>query len=600
MDKKIADDITALNDIYELFLTNDSTDKYELIKILPKNLLTDAKKKYLDRLGDNITEPEFVKLLMKQTDGKDWINFIYLVKYYKLELDQNNFIIFTDEFQYGSVRKEPLYIWWLYNILNMHPMFKRYMSEQLLFSLQKKLEVDILPSKDNFKYDMYFDNTQIAIEVNEEHHSQKTQQYNDSIKTSLTKIHGIALLSLVTNNVVNVKEIKNSVYKDLNADTEDCLTNILNSIIYNDEIIVKNKLLSVIRIYFKRKLTNSLKANNREFNKMSDAKEIEKSMQTVIKDYCDAEILNRINRAILNSEYLGIFKSNFLDYILSSLLNNFKFRQDYITTIVAENLVELLNSDVEYIKYLQNNKNKYYLEDFEEKTNSYKNIKLILDQFSNDSGDFNTLLDLKKKSLSDPNNKVITFAEIISLLKVSESYIRTFRAFLNNICNIKRNITNEYVTISWKQLSKVLIAYKKKSELKLVLMAYYTELDTVYEKIVNRIKEHNQRINSNSEDYYKYMSRISIKTNKHEEINNLYKLINKLTDTNLYKLRDMKPVEMPAVFTTAMQYIQSDDLDKISLTDIKQRIEDIDNAFAIFDEPDVYAGSDSDPDEVDL
>lgn len=605
---QIENDINKLIKIYNTFQLCEFIVKTELIEKLPKNLLTYAKLKYLDKLGNNITEGEFVELLMMQTDGKDWINFIYLIKYYKLELDQNGFIMFTNEFLYTSIKKEPLYIWWLYNILNTHPMFKQYLSKQLLFSLQKKLEIDVLPINTNFKYDICFDNTEIAVEINEEHHEQKKQQINDSTKISLTKLHGIALLSLITDNVVNVKKIKSIVYKNLIDNKDNCLNNLLDAVthLFNNSniIIVKNKLLSIIRYRFKKKLTIILRKNIPIFNSLDNAIAIEEILQNNLEKYCLNIIYDNINSAITNSEYLKIFKSNFLDFILSSLLNDFDFRQDYITTIVGENLFDLLSENLDYIKYIIENKDDFADNNLDDQIQSFNDLKIILTQFTNKSEDFIMLLDLKKRSLRNPNDiSVITFDDILKLLRVGINDLYEFRLFLNHVCKIKKIVSNKNVTISWKQLSKVLLAYKKKLTLKFTLMIYYTELDTIYETLINRIQDHNIRINSNSDDYYRYMKCISGKYiyDIIMENNDLKRVINQLTNTSLHKVKEITQVKSTYIESVIeLKYICMPDLNQITRINLKQRLENIINEFIIITSgsDDNFTGSEIDPDEI--
>jgi hypothetical protein len=296
------------------------------------------------------------------------------------------------------------------------------------------------------------------------------------------------------------------------------------------------------------------------------------------------------------------------------LLNDFDVRDKYIKTIIAENLVELLEHDLEYIEYLIDNQNQLsgtFESRLERKIRSFNNTKLISDQFSDNSDDFNGLFALKKKSLSDPNDiSVINFNEIINSFKIDLddiNQINDLKSLINEICNICDNIQNDNVTISWIQLAKLLFVYDNKPKLKAILQAYYSELDLIYERIITRIQMHNKRVNSTSDDYYRYMNRVNEKKRANIEIiqenNNLKQLVNQLTNTNLYTIHALPQMEAPIVVENIKRELtlaDTPDLIKIANTDIKMRVESINQQFIILtSEPVEDVGSEIDPDEVD-
>jgi hypothetical protein len=204
------------NDI-QLFKDNDIQqfyDKMDAIKIpitissiieyAPNNLKTTAKLCYLKNLvNDQLNGEDFIKFLKYQTHGGDYVNFDYIIKYYKLELDKNGMIIFTKDFPFDkSINKEALIIWWLLNLLKKNTILVDN-GIYLLHTLQNKLETNILRSNENMRYDLCFKYIKLYIEINEDYHLNINVIEKDIIKKSLTMIKIVKLLIFEFSQIEN-------------------------------------------------------------------------------------------------------------------------------------------------------------------------------------------------------------------------------------------------------------------------------------------------------------------------------------------------------------------------------------------------------------
>lgn len=215
----MSNDINFFIDKKAWFKNKLYVNKEKLINELPKNLLTKSKLKFLDTLGNNISEQEFVQLLKYQTLGADYININYLLNYYNTCVDANQMPIFTKYFTYRCLKPQALYTYVILNSFKTHPVFKHY-NDKLIQFLEKKLEIGVFPSDQNFKYDMKI--RDVAIEIDESHHNKpkkmrkqkNKQQIIDDEKDALVKLHGKTLFRISCDEVVNIADIKNEVFND--------------------------------------------------------------------------------------------------------------------------------------------------------------------------------------------------------------------------------------------------------------------------------------------------------------------------------------------------------------------------------------------------
>jgi hypothetical protein len=537
--------LAVYNDIAEVFKHNNFHNIKVMIDDFPINLKTKGKKEYLDELGNEIDELTFVNFLMYQTHGSDYINFEYLIYYYKLNQDLNNMIIFTNKFLYTDVKKEPLYIWWILNILEEHPMYSKYMKTLMKISPQKRLEVGVLCTRENYKYDASLDELDIAFECNETHHKLTKEKIKDSEKEALVKFHGKALISLITDNVVDVKKIKQFHYKSILYNNDICeeLMKIISFEITNQKIkinsrLIESKLKSMIKYILKFKDINNNAYNN--YYSKEDKRKILGIITEKLDDFVFSKINTDISNSILNSTYLKKFRNDLCDKILCSALKHYEFRQDYITIIFKESVIDMLTENINGLEYMINNEilynydNQKYIKLKTKKIEYINTIKNTLDICITDPEIIIKFFKIKTESIKNPNNNcVITIYIIIEFIKIDKKDIPLLRIILNLVCNISLDILDKDVAISWENFAILLEYYDKNPELCAILKIYYTMLDTMYENIIARIKAHDDSIISTSNDYYKYMHRIQKK-----EVNKCDKVIceiNKLDISNINK-----------------------------------------------------------------
>lgn len=600
----IDEEIIVQNNLFKIFNKDPTKESLiktaDLLKKLQPHLKTKAKLALLKKFGVNTSEKQYVQLLLLQTVGADWINYYYLIKYFKLEVDSDDMIIFTRKFKYSMVKKECLNIWWIMNRIRTHPTFSKYANTLLAVTMQQRLEEGVFPVGENFKIDTCFNNIDIAFENDEEHHEKFEQKILDAEKNAVGKMHTKRTFHLATNSVVNPKQIKETFYNHLYHNIDSIRTELLESVTNNvimsseEETVIEIKFMSLIREHFKKDVLVGNPANNKLFAKLRNSKIILTKMKKTLKDYFDT-IIDVIHSTIKDSVYKAKFMSTLMNAILSACLKDFDFSLDYTKIILQENLVDLMQEDLDYIKYLKDDieiDNPERFNDLYEPTiESFKKLQKISKEFIDKPIDFYNLLELKRESLRDPNNdKVITFEQLVGIFNTTNI---SFRNIINKICKIKISCINEDIKISWKQLSKVIFAYDAKPTLRVILMQYYSEIDTIYEIMINRIKEHNANLVCTPTDFYNYMNRI--KKNHAKTIdeykqtalglightNSLNIIINNMTGATLSGTHVMPKIKKLTLCNTVVdendeyKLINMPDMAKLGRIDIKIRIETI-------------------------
>jgi len=193
---------------------NSSTSirKTDLLNKLPY-YLKDGKnnKKIINKWGKNVTQVEFEELILTQTCGKKYPNFDYLVIKYDLELDKNHMIVFTKEFPFTKkIKKESLFIWGIFSALKNHPFIGKFYNK-LEHRLQSSHESDnIIDNRNKKRYDLEFTKLHLAIEIDEDHTSEKVQE-NDILKTAILKLNGLCLIRLDFRLIYNGKFIDDNI-----------------------------------------------------------------------------------------------------------------------------------------------------------------------------------------------------------------------------------------------------------------------------------------------------------------------------------------------------------------------------------------------------
>jgi hypothetical protein len=497
--------IKLLNDIYDDFQENKTINKKELLELLPKQYKTKAKLDYINKLGDDITEEEFVGLLLIQTHDYDYINYEYFILYYGLKLDNNNMIIFNDKFTYTMCKMERLYIWWIIKNLQLHPMFSKFMDSQLQYTLQRKLENKIFSLKDNFKYDLSFNERNIGIEINENHHSKAAEKKKDWQKVSLAKFHGIAMISLITDKCDNITNFVKDLYKDKKTKKKLCKEiisklDLPETIDLYDHIsdLVQSGLLSKIG----RSASKTLKKDIKNF------KQNNKSYIIVVKKCINDLVDQYVKSHIYNSSYLTEFLENLKDYLLCSLLSDYEFRQEYIEKVFLEELISMQEKRINKVKNITNQTDKKYFTFIKEKFD--KIHKICIELNSKTYNDCVKLFDYKKRSLENPNElNVISITELSDLC-AKENNINEFIIMIEYYCDLENINKNSLIT--WKDINIIFNECDVKEELRDTLLLYYREIEVIYENIIRRISAHSLLLTSTSDDYDNYMNRIKKKT----------------------------------------------------------------------------------------
>jgi hypothetical protein len=471
----MSNNVNFFDKIYNGFQKSKSKtmNKQDMIDIMPKNLTTKAKIKKLTEFSDEMSEKEFIKFLRMQTDGSDYVNFDYIIRYYGLKTDQNNMIIFTRKFKFDNrIKKEALFIWGILNSIKNDPIlgkFRHYITKDL----QTKFTVNLLNNNTGSKFDLCFKELKIAVEIDENHTSDKVIN-NDEIKSSMMKLNGYNLTRL------DFQEINrgSTIVGDIN------------------EIILNNEYYRKFIIEIKRKLLTSL------LYKYVDVREY--------------YIMHLYRRTIKNKK---ITTTNRITEIKKNII---KCKEECAKSI------DITNYEIQYIK-LQNLKliNGFNDSLYIEFSKILNEINLVNSDVSND---FKNLFDLKNKCKESNYTNVITFTDIIKLLKINPD---KFNGMKLNLC--KYGIIEDYdlnydkILISWKQLSTVINNSNDAQDLQKLLIAYYIEVEESYEKIINMISIHTKSISGSEEDYNICMKYI-IERNSKSDKNLITKLNNDIIE----------------------------------------------------------------------
>lgn len=618
------------DDIEDEYKINNFYNKEKLINKLPNNLKTKAKLKFLDTLGDNISEQEFVQLLKYQTQGADNININYLIKYHNTACDSNNMPIFNKDFTYRCLKPQALYTYIIINSFRSHPVFSSY-NDKLIQFLEKKLERGVFASNENFRYDLKI--RDVAIEFDEIQHNKpkKTRKKKnkqliiDDEKDSLVKLHGKTLVRFVCDSVVNIKAIKADVYKNFEDNVDNVFSNLLDLMIDEIEkmdnkvteinvskkdilLVIDNKIKSFMRLTCGKKLTNSLKKNNIKFNEIfkDKAEEISNIIKNNVNIKVNIMIDNMAAICVKDSQYLKDKLYELHDIMLCSLLKDYDFRQEYINIVFKESMIDELEKKYKYIQILVNKNNNSNI--LQIKKDKFDELKLILSRFIIGSKEFDKLLKFKTRSFKNPNNPcVIKFNEIVELLYVEENKLDNFRELIDGVCDIDTELLNQDILLSWIDINEILQEFPDDLSLTSILLLYYMRIDKIYEDIIRRINAHNSRTNSTENDYYTYMVRIKKRNDiSHTKAIERLERDKKISDDTVKaidKVLDKKKIQEIELIKSVINIDYSMyDLEKLNRTNIQNRFDKICDDFTklVIIENITNENNSSDTDESDV
>jgi hypothetical protein len=419
-------------------------NKQELLLDLPKylNKPKTTKSKKITNWPDIITEKIFYKLLRMQTEGCEYYTFEYYIMKFHLKTDMNQMIIFTEKFPFDNkIKKEALFIWGIFNYITHHPILKKFL-HYIIYTFQERVGLGSCDTK-NKEYDVCFPSLQIVIEIDENHDE---NNYNDILKNAIMKQNGLNLIRLNFQKIYTDDNIgKGEILEDKDA----------NAYLLNSE-------------YYKKFLTNlSYTFINALLKNYSDVRtfyimHLFRQMLSQRIDDIDITIQNNLKKI-----------STFEDKMRMPILSNTDYE---ILYRLRENIQKSISYNIKYRKKVQR----------------------LTDGLTQPN--FIELFQLKDKCKKANYGKVITYTEIVKLVKISDKV-----AFIVFLCetgiidNIDVNI--EDILISWKDMCIIISKLQIKAELQELLFLYYLEVDESYEKIITLMNIHTDKLHGDPKSY---------------------------------------------------------------------------------------------------
>ncbi|MGL5934900.1 MAG: hypothetical protein ACRCZI_04680 [Cetobacterium sp.] len=511
---------TELEYIYDDF-ENRVINRDDLIEILDvefeniksdntNSLLTDGKITKLESFGSSITRNTYIKFLMYQTMGADFINYSTIYKHFDVEFDSNQFPIFTKNFRYSQFKREALFLeWWIRNIIT-HPFISKF-PQYIDFHLQEYLEKEILNLEENCRTDLLMEHLQISLEINEPHHSSKNQTVIDNEKISLNRLNGIAPLSLnikdATNELVHNKTLAGIMLTTAKKAT--IISRIKKRSIFDDDfneqysdelnILIDAKLFAI----FKKNKSAEFKTKIKTAIELIDSLGLSSNlgkMNTMIKDYYSELLRPMIHKSLLNSEYLKKFMDESIDLIISGLLQH--------EDVILEYQIQIFKASMIDKQYKNINAIKEFSDDCSDLCKTYNEIVDVIRVF-NSSNEFTLLFELKKQSLLSDNQTIIKVDNFVQILNLDVNLIDDINKFI-----IKHIIQSKSALklISWNDINLIISKYDGiRNDYKNMLLYYYTYIDSTYFDIISKlVNYYNMRLSS-VKHFNNYMIRLRTK-----------------------------------------------------------------------------------------
>ena len=200
--------IDSFDELYDIYNTQDKKfiQREDFIDLLPDYLQRTCTTKLamVNDLPKRVTEKHLLEILLTMNNGYEYMSFYYLFKKY------GNF---NDVLHYRGIKQEAYYIYIILENLTRDPFISQYINHDIMnFIFQDKIEVLILPSVNQFKFDKCFPKLNIILEINEYAHESASKRENDAVKESLAVLCGMSLSSLRIRDVFDMTEY---YYKNL-------------------------------------------------------------------------------------------------------------------------------------------------------------------------------------------------------------------------------------------------------------------------------------------------------------------------------------------------------------------------------------------------
>jgi hypothetical protein len=184
--------IDAFDEFYNIYNTRcrKFIQREEFIDMLPDYLQRPGTTKLamVNELPKRVTEKHLLEILLTMHNGYEYMSFYYLFKKYGK---------FNDVFRYRGIKQEAYYIYIILENLTKDPFISQYINHDIMnFIFQDKIELLVLPSVNQFKFDKCFPRLNIILEINEYTHEAVNTKENDTVKESLAVLCGMSLSSL--------------------------------------------------------------------------------------------------------------------------------------------------------------------------------------------------------------------------------------------------------------------------------------------------------------------------------------------------------------------------------------------------------------------
>lgn len=472
--------------------------KDEFITLLPEYLKdTTARKEYLTKLADMVTERHLIELLVKWLiDGSDCYSFYYLIRKFNnagpnLKDQRDLTDIFSDAISpqrlqkfivekkngkpyeteglnYRDILQEAFYCFLALMELTRDEFIGKYMNdEHLAFSFQAKLEAGSLPSNEQFKMDIAFTVLHLVLEIDEHSHDENTSTVeNDKDKDASFVVIGYSASRLKISKVFGMGAAS-------------------------------------------------------------------------FKGLPNAEV----HKKLRESSYLKNFLKGFKTRVLSAMVKVEYIRNDYITyafiIIIKEKIVSLIQRRDKEMDLLASGlsedeaQSKIFINDDTILIN--KNEVLLKTITKNTT--HRDIFALKEQCVKSVNKKAITFKQVAELLQLkNQSRINEFKLYLRQETDMISEVDfdEDSELFSWEDLLSIVMAYNIQPKVKETLKTYLLYVGKIYENIITMINSHDDSLVSNKEKFDRVMNRRDEKMHKsNKELKEKNTMLNaKLEHTN--------------------------------------------------------------------